>query len=98
MHLYPHHPGHQDGNTSREAAEKIAPRADFLKAKVLAALHVRPMTPDEIAASLGESILAIRPRCTELKALGLVVATPETRRNASGCRARVLAVQPEAAQ
>jgi hypothetical protein len=87
---YPAHPGHAAGSvTSIEAAEDID--AGTLRAAVLEALRqYGDHTPDELADLTGHSVLAIRPRCTELKALGLVRMTGATRPNRSGKRASVL--------
>ncbi len=52
-----------------------------------------PMVPDELAAHIGRSALYVRPRCSELRAMGLLRATGESRRNAtSGLSAVVLAI------
>lgn len=49
------------------------------------------MTPDELAAQIGRSVFYSRPRCTELRAMGLLHPTGETRENAaSGLHAAVL--------
>jgi hypothetical protein len=51
------------------------------------------MTPDELAAQIGRSVFYSRPRCTELRAMGLLHPTGETRENAtSGLRAAVLSL------
>jgi predicted ArsR family transcriptional regulator len=86
---YPNSPGYKRPGTSREAAEAIKPRAAILRERSLAALKHRPMTADEVAAHLGESVLSIRPRITELHELGLIEQTGERRRNASGRMAAV---------
>lgn len=85
---YPSAPGHRDTDTSREAAADMASRVTGLRLAVLGAL-VEDRTADECAAVLGESVLAIRPRTTELKRLGLITDTGERRPNASGKRAIV---------
>jgi predicted ArsR family transcriptional regulator len=43
-----------------------------------------PMTSDEVADMLGRTVLAVRPRLTELKLKGLVVDTGTRRANDSG--------------
>jgi hypothetical protein len=43
-----------------------------------------PSSPDKMAELLGESILSIRPRFSELLALGRIEDTGERDRNASG--------------
>jgi len=78
---YPSAPGHRDTDTSRDAAADMASRVTGLRLAVLGAL-AQDRTADECAAVLGESVLAIRPRLTELKRLG-------RRKNASGKRAIV---------
>jgi hypothetical protein len=42
------------------------------------------MTADELAGRLGESILTVRPRVSELRAARLIEATTERHRNESG--------------
>ena len=55
------------------------------------ALQTRPMTADEVAALLGETVLSIRPRVAELRKLGKIAATGDKRRNESGMLASVWA-------
>jgi predicted ArsR family transcriptional regulator len=86
---YPAVPGSKAAGTSSEAAEAMKPRAGILRAKVLACLRTRALTADECADALRESVLAIRPRFSELRALGLVVDTGDRRINDSGRRAIV---------
>lgn len=87
---YPAVPGSKAAGTSSDAAEAMKPRAGILRAKVLDCLReYGPMTADECADALRESVLAIRPRFSELRALGLVVDTGERRENDSGRRAIV---------
>lgn len=89
---YPHAPGAQNRDTSRAAADQVAATAPQLRAR---ALHVlersKGLTADQVAARLGESILSIRPRVTELARLGKVRDSGERRRNASGRSAIVWA-------
>jgi hypothetical protein len=67
-------PGFKEGDTSREAAEGMRKRAPRLRAAVLACIRSFPgRTADEIAAALGETPWAIRPRVSELRKAGLVV-------------------------
>jgi hypothetical protein len=89
---YPNSPGYREKTTSRDAARKMVPRAPTLRDDCLRALsEVWPagLTPDETAALLGKTVLAIRPRFSELKASGEIVATTITRQNDSGLKARV---------
>lgn len=82
---YPATPGFKREGTSEQAALEIAPLALTLKAHALIALKQKgPMTADECAAHLCRSILAVRPRCTELEADGLIEDSGERRTNGSG--------------
>jgi predicted ArsR family transcriptional regulator len=67
----------------------MAPRLGELQRRVLAALATAPDIPDALAVRLGEDRLAIRPRFTELAALGLIVKSGERRNNGSGRKAAV---------
>jgi predicted transcriptional regulator len=62
-----------------------------LRALVLEALVAAPsgLTADEIAAKLEESVLAVRPRVSELFHAGVIEKTGERRPNASGLNAHV---------
>lgn len=89
---YPRSPGFTDQMTSREAAEKIARSINDRQRKVLDAYRAAGrsgLTPDEAAAKVGRDILAVRPRVTELRALGLIEKTGERRTNVSGLGAAV---------
>lgn len=49
------------------------------------------MTPDELAETIARSVFYTRPRCSELRTMGLLRPTGEVRRNPlSGLRAGVL--------
>lgn len=87
-HSYPQSAGYKEGTTSREAAEKIDART--LRMAVLRELQQGAGTADEIAERMGLSPFSVRPRCTELKALGKIKPTGERRRNRSGMTAHVL--------
>lgn len=51
------------------------------------------MTPDELAEKIARSVFYTRPRCSELRAMGLLHPTGEVRRNsASGLKAGVLSI------
>lgn len=86
---YPNSPGFREPDTSRKAAESMAPTAGLLRGKCLAALRrYGPMSANEIAVRVGITPFSCRPRCTELLALGLIVDTGERRRNDSGRSAK----------
>jgi hypothetical protein len=90
---YPRDPGWKAPGTSRNAAEAITSRAKTMRARVLGFLtqhHPGSFTADQIAAALGESILAARPRVSELRRSGLIEPTAERRMNESGMLAQCL--------
>lgn len=86
---YPSSPGFKEPTTSQDAAIKIRGHVETLRARVLAAIIAAPdgLTADEVAALLGETVLAIRPRVTELK--GRIERSGERRKNVSGMGAAV---------
>jgi hypothetical protein len=89
---YPAAPGFKEPTTSRDVALVIAANAAFLRDRILAVIAgsgVRGLTPDEAATILEESVLAIRPRFSELgpKHAGKIVKTGERRANKSGLKA-----------
>src|SRR5262245_24323536 len=67
---YGGHPGHRSVDTSRDAARAIQKvgRDNALRIRVLEILANSPtgLTPDDVASRLGENILSIRPRFSEL--------------------------------
>jgi len=77
--------------TQSPAATRTSARWERLRALVLEMLAAAPsgMTADEIAAKLGQSVLAVRPRVSELFHAGLIEKTGERRPNASGLNAYV---------
>lgn len=82
----------EPGQTSAQAAQAIDART--LQGLVLSALReFGPMTADELATGLHQDRLNIRPRLSELYALGKVEKTPQRRPNSSGKAARVWAVR-----
>jgi hypothetical protein len=87
---YPHAPGFKTlAGRSRQAARSIAPHARTLRDRVLAEIeHAKsPPTADEIASGLGENILSVRPRVSELYRLGRIEPAPVRGKNASGMSA-----------
>jgi len=92
---YPSEPGAKAPGTSTEAAHKMQGRASALRDKVERLfLTGATLTADECAEALHESVLAIRPRLSELVKMGLIVKSyqgdmPERRKNASGMSAQV---------
>lgn len=96
MEKFPFSAGYKEPTTSLEAAQAIekSGRAAILRDKCLKAIHasIWGLTADETAADLGESILGVRPRISELRARGLIRKTDLRRRNASGMSASVWVV------
>lgn len=90
---YPTAPGWKDRDTSEAAAEAIKPKADTLRQKVMTALSLRPMSTDDTADVLDEDKLAVRPRFSELSAMGLIEDTGRRTRNVSGKMAIVWRVK-----
>lgn len=88
---YPESAGFKEkGGTSQEAAEAFQGKAATLRGKVLELLRTgEELTADEIAESLEETVLAIRPRVSELHRVGRIEKTGERRKNASGMSAAV---------
>lgn len=68
LYEYPQHPGWKKRETSLEAAEAIASKAQTLRDKVYQLLRSRPCSADEAARILGETVLSVRPRFSELAA------------------------------
>lgn len=92
MTVYPNRAGFKDHTTSRDAADAIegSGRALTLREQVL--LHFircSTATADEVAHALGESILAIRPRVSELYKKGFLERTGMKRRSDGGHEAHV---------
>lgn len=95
---YPEIPGWKADGTSREAAAAMRRPALTLRDRVLDVLSQGyALTADEIASVLGESILSIRPRVSELHRQGLIQRSSERRKNASGMQAIVWTAQRRAA-
>jgi hypothetical protein len=90
--FYPDRPGFKTGGTSKDAARAVASSTPLLRERVFAAIRdagPRGATPDEVATALGESVLGVRPRFSELsKGTHVrIVKTGERRANVSGLKA-----------
>jgi hypothetical protein len=86
---YPEIPGFKRLGTSKLAAEESKPEASYLRAACLDCIRRDPATADEVAEWLGRSVLAVRPRLSELVAQGKIEESGKRRRNASGKLASV---------
>lgn len=91
---YPDVPGAKRSGTSSDAALAMRERAPTLKAQVLDVLRTGDFTADEVADKLGVSLLAIRPRVSELRAQDKIHDTGRVRENLSGVMAKVWAFGP----
>lgn len=69
---YPQGPGFKERTTSKLAAAKIESRAATLREQALQIIKTCPSTADEVADRIGASILAVRPRLSELREMGLI--------------------------
>lgn len=89
--------GYKAEGTSQEAASAIegSGQAARLRTAVLGWYARQNGTADECAAGLGESILSIRPRCSELLKQGRLYVTGDRRKSSSGHSQNVLAMTPE---
>ena len=81
---YPREPGFALRQTSRRAALAVKGRKKETQTRIVALLRAKPMTADEIAEHLDESILYVRPRFAELSALGVLEDSNVRRFNKSG--------------
>lgn len=88
---YPNSPGWKSHGASRDAAMSIKSHAKTVRDRVHGLLvdrHPSSYTADEIADALGENILTVRPRVSELYGKGLVEPADERRKNSSGMSAQ----------
>jgi hypothetical protein len=93
---YPQQPGYKElGGTSQAAAEQIASAAATLRDRAFRCLGEHgPLTADETAERMGEDILAIRPRFSELYRQGAIRKTTLRRPTRSGTKATVWELAP----
>mgnify|MGYP001615743812 CR=1 FL=1 len=85
---YPLSPGYQAEETSLQAAIDIEPRCEALRLSVLKFLSTsEPTGADQIADAIGEHFLSVRPRLSELRDQGKVIAYDKNGRSIFGKRA-----------
>lgn len=91
--IYPYKASYKQEGTSSEAAHKInrTGRADTLRKMVYQCivLSIHGLTADEVAQSLNESVLSIRPRLSELRKQNRIKESGQRRTNSSGMTANV---------
>jgi predicted ArsR family transcriptional regulator len=88
---YPDAPGFKASGTSEQAAASVVTDAARLQRAVMSVLyrHSSGLTADQCAEFMGEPILSVRPRFSELQRKGMIEETGERRRNKSGRAANV---------
>lgn len=88
---YPATPGYKVDGPSKDAAIAMIPTAGTLRYRVFSAIEnsISGITTDECAERLGETVLSIRPRFTELMNGGWIEDSGIRRKNASGRSATV---------
>lgn len=69
---YPDRPGFKARETAKAAADAMAPKEKSLRARVFDELRKGPGTPEELALRLGEPLMNVRPRLSQLSAADLV--------------------------
>lgn len=91
---YPERAGFKAEGTSQDAANAIegSGRAALIRSRVLAYYDGHDATPDEVAEALGESILSVRPRVSELFKQGKLRLTGKRRSSSQGRSQNVLAL------
>ena len=94
MNIYPEFAGHLKGSaTSRAAADVCKSRGKQTReVLVYEALKERPQTTYELGLLLGLDREVVVPRCSEMKARGLLNETGETRPGKFGNQMEVLRV------
>ena len=81
---YPDAPGFKARDTAKHAATTFQSEAWNLRGLCFSAIVEHPSTADEVAMILKRSVLAIRPRLSELVAKNKIVDSGERRLNQSG--------------
>ena len=95
--VYPNSPGWKSPGPSKDAAVTITGHAKTVRDRVhlfLVEQYPRSFSADQIADALGENILTVRPRVSELHGKELIEPTAERRKNASGMSAQCWRASP----
>lgn len=77
-------PQYKRRDTAKDAAASMKDSAPILRDKCYKYLLAFPATADEVAAALNKTVLAVRPRISELANAGLIEDSGERRKNSSG--------------
>jgi hypothetical protein len=90
------HGGNQESNAAYQRNSFVA---DKQRLQIALILRDNPtgMTCEELAIQLGIRLTSCSGRCSELKAMGIIMANGEKRKTTSGCSASVLVINPEIA-
>jgi hypothetical protein len=81
---YPDTPGWQKTDTSKAAADDMAPKAATIRDMVLRALRERDMTSYELADALRLEYHTIQPRTSELRAKHKIIDSLKRRKGPTG--------------
>ena len=94
---YPDQPGFKNTTeeTSARSAILVSSKAGILRERVMEVVAKADSTADECAEAIGESVLSVRPRLSELRALGKIGPTNKRRKNDSGHSAVVWSAVPQ---
>ena len=94
---YPETPGFKEPTTSAAAARAVTPEAGDLRAAVLREIAVAGpygLTADEAAAKMGRSVLAIRPRVSELRETLKIINSGRMRKNKDSKKSAIVWILP----
>lgn len=94
---YPYTPGWRAssiGDTARNAAKSMEPKAPNLRNRVLDLIERQPSIPETIFAALKRDgvstvLTSVRPRCSELARMGLICDSGRREPAEGGCMAVV---------
>lgn len=89
---YSESPGYKERTTSKDAARAVSGRAGAMREQVFTVIASHGdlgRTADEVATALGETVLAVRPRVSELATAKRIVPNGQKRTNDSGLKAKV---------
>lgn len=86
-------PGYKVAGPSKQAAKEMQSKAGTLRNQALEELAKGAGTADEIAERVGVSILAMRPRLSELLSMNLIEDSGARRKTSSGKTGTVWALR-----